>query len=147
MKHKTPVIFARELAVAGIIRVSTVVIHVSVFWTCSTKSQVCKQGLGILANMLVLDFTIHYLQSGSACKDENTNLAKNSPEQHTGKNYNKMQETLLIKCQVSSQERWQIWWHLMENLAKIFQWLCEYYIKRHELFIWCSLAIEFQLIR
>lgn len=50
--------------------------------------------------MLVLDFTIHYLQSGSACKDENTNLAKNSPEQHTGKNYNKMQETLLVKCQV-----------------------------------------------
>jgi len=69
------------------------------FELVATKSQFCKQGLGILA-MLVLDFTIHYLQSGSACKDENTNLAKNSPEQHTGKNYDKMQETLLVKCQV-----------------------------------------------
>ena len=67
----------------------------------ATKSQFCKQeALGILA-MLVLDFTIHYLQSGSgSCNDENTNLAKNSPEQHIGKNYNKMQETLLVKCQV-----------------------------------------------
>ena len=65
------------------------------------RSKFCKQeALGILA-MLVLDFTIHYLQSGSgSCNDENTNLAKNSPEQHIGKNYNKMQETLLVKCQV-----------------------------------------------
>ena len=66
----------------------------------ATKCQFCKQeALGILA-MLVLDFTIHYIQSGSGCNDENTNLAKNSPEQHIGKNYNKMQETLLVKCQV-----------------------------------------------
>ena len=65
------------------------------FELLATKSQFCKQGLGILA-MPVLDFTIHYLQSGSACKDENTNLAKNSPEHHIGKNYNKMQETLLV---------------------------------------------------
>ena len=98
MKHKTAVIFARELAVAGIIKVSIVVMSLY-FELLATKCQFCRQGLGILA-MFVLDFTIQYLQSGSGCNDENTNLAKNSPEHHIGKNYNTMQETLLEKWQI-----------------------------------------------
>lgn len=91
-------IFARELANAGIIRVSTVVMSLY-FELLATKSQFCKQGLGILA-MLVLGFTIHYLQSGSACNDENANLAKNSPKYRIGKNYNKMRETLLVNWRI-----------------------------------------------
>ena len=95
--------------------------------------------------MLVLDFTIHYIQSGSGCNDENTNLAKNSPEQHIGKNYNKMQETLLVKCQVFRKMANLVIFN--EKSGKTLPMALWILLRDSEFFIWRSLAIEFQLIR